>query len=114
MINTKSLTHDGMTATLEIDPNYTLTQFMDATDNNMGGFKIVVDRERNGNWTTELTSPQNGTAPQMMCLPIGWAWPTERTRMVDAYPNFQDWGQGYLNDKTNAWAYQYNEGKVVK
>ena len=114
MINTKSITRDGMTATLVLDANYTLTQFMDATDNNMGGFKIVVDRERNGNWTTELTSPQNGTAPQMMCLPVGWAWPTERTRMVEAYPGFKDWGQGYLDDKTNAWAYQYNKDKVVK
>lgn len=114
MINTKSITRRGMTATLKLDANYTLTQFMDAENNSMGGFKIVVDRERNGNWTTELTSPKYGTAPQMMCLPIGWAWPTERTRMVEAYPGFKDWGQGYLNDKTNAWAYQYNPGKVVQ
>ena len=114
MINTKSITREGMTATLTLDKDFTLTKFMDAENNSMGGFKIVVDRERNDNWTTKLTSPQNGTAPQMMCLPIGWAWPTERTRMVDAYQGFQDWGQGYLNDKTNAWAYQYNEGKVVQ
>lgn len=114
MINTKSITREGMTATLKLDANYTLTQFMDATDNNMGGFKIVVDRERNDKWTTALTSPKNGTAPQMMCLPIGWAWPTERTRVVDAYPGFGHWGQGYLDDKTNAWAYQYNPGTVVE
>lgn len=121
MINTKSRTHDGMTATLTLDANYTLTQFMDVARDedgnsldNMGGFKIVVDRERNGSWTTELTSPQDGTAPQMMCLPIGWAWPTERTRVVDAYRDFGYWGQGYLDDKTNAWAYKYNGDKVVK
>ena len=112
MINTKTNDKKGAVHTLTVAPNYTLTKFMDATDNNMGGFKIVV--ERPDGTTSELTSPQNGTAPQMMCLPYGWAWPTERTRVVDAYPGFGHWGQGYLQDATNAWAYQCEAGKVVK
>ena len=113
MINTKTNDKVGAEYTLTVAPNYTLTKFMDATDNNMGGFKIVV--ERPDGTTSELTSPkEKGTAPQMMCLPCGWAWPTERTRVVDAYPGFGHWGQGYIQDATNAWAYLYNEGKVVK
>jgi hypothetical protein len=120
MINTgRSAYHEGMTYTLTIDNDFTLNKFMDVERdaegnslNNMGGFKIIV---KHGEKLIEtLESPREGVAPQMMCLPIDWKWPTERTPMTEAYPDFDEFGRGYLGDKTNAWVYQYDKDKVVK
>ena len=120
MINTgRSAYHEGMTYTLTIDNNFTLNKFMDverradgSSLNNMGGFKIIVKHGEDKIETLE--SPREGVAPQMMCLPIDWKWPIERTPMIDAYPDFGEYGRGYLEDKTNAWVYKFIPGTVVE
>lgn len=60
------------------------------------GFKVKV--EKNGN-TYEVETPGagNSAAPQMLILPENWLWPTERTRISDAYPSFGEWGANYTN-----------------
>ncbi len=44
-----------------------------------------------------ISSPEKGSAPQMIIVPDTWQWPSERTSILDAYPNFTDWS----SDKTN-------------
>ena len=61
---------------------------------NMGGFSIEVEKENKT--VTEIHAPNlDGTAefeaPQMICVPMDWCWPTERTHILTPYPKFQDW-----------------------
>lgn len=51
--------------------------------------------ESNGHFI--ITAPTKGEAPQMIIVPDSWQWPSERTSILDAYPNFTDWS----SDKTN-------------
>ena len=44
-----------------------------------------------------ISAPKKGEAPQMIIVPDSWQWPSERTSILDAYPNFTDWS----SDKTN-------------
>ena len=53
-----------------------------------------------------------GTDPHGIVIPGKWKWPTERTSIKDAYPDFSTWAQ----DRTKAkdWYQRPNESKVVK
>jgi len=81
---------------------------------NMGGFSFIVDRDGDGTFTkcNEIKAPNNGEAPQMICVPGSWKWPTERTNISDAYSDFGSWGKNYaytdwldtaVDDKVIAW-----------
>ena len=59
-----------------------------------------------------IRTPGQGQAPQMLILPKGWEWPTECTRIDEAYPGFGEWGAGYLQG--TSWLDTKNEGKVVE
>ena len=59
-----------------------------------------------------IRTPGEGEAPQMLILPKGWEWPTECTRIDEAYPGFGEWGAGYLQG--SSWLDTKNEGKVVE
>jgi hypothetical protein len=41
--------------------------------------------------------PGEDIAPQMLVLSENWLWPTERTRISDAYQGFGEWGNNYTN-----------------
>ena len=53
-----------------------------------------------------------GTDPHGIVVPGKWKWPTERTSIKDAYPDFNTWAQ----DRTKAkdWYKRPNESKIVK
>ena len=55
----------------------------------MGGFSIMVQSDN----AITITSPTNGTSPQMICMPGTWAWPKERVGIEIAYPSFGKWSQ---------------------
>lgn len=74
------------------------------------GFVILVDKDRNvtlssdsyfqpydldqtpGNYVLTGPNPTEGMiAPQMICILGDWEWPTERTMISDAYPDFNNW-----------------------
>lgn len=114
MINTGRSGHKkGATAELTLDENFLLSYFAAASDNNVAGFKIVVGKE-DGTTTTELTKPQWGAAPQMMCLPIAWRWPVERASMVQAYKDFGEWGCNY-QAKAPEWVFfNYDKDLLYK
>ena len=60
------------------------------------GFGVMVQNEKN---VTHVT-PGNKPAPQILILPADWLWPTERTRINEAYTTFGTWCEKYIN---NTW-----------
>lgn len=64
------------------------------------GFNVKVQND--GNVT--IATPGNNPAPQILILTKDWLWPTERTRINTAYPQFGVWGENYTETdwvKTN-------------
>ncbi|MBR5335921.1 MAG: LruC domain-containing protein [Bacteroidaceae bacterium] len=59
-----------------------------------------------------IRTPEEGMSPQMLILPMGWEWPTECTRIDEAYPGFGEWGAGYLDG--TEWLNTVNKDKVVE
>lgn len=80
------------------------------SDGRMGGFALKVYDRKDGDFTT-IAAPNDGEAPQMMCLPSNWVWPNERTRITEAYPLFGEWGSNY--NVTN-WYMHYDASNLVK
>lgn len=95
-INVKSIREEGIKYTLTVDENFSISCCQGVENGNMGGFKVHVVKS-NGN-VTEIAPPfipENGhgeqEAPQMICVPNTWLWPTERTHILSPYPRFKDW-----------------------
>ena len=84
MINTSKITATGTPKEVTVAEDFTITK-------NMGGFGILVKGKNGDSNATLITAPTAGTAPQMFCVPATWAWPTERTKIQDAYPDFAKW-----------------------
>lgn len=105
MINTTTITATATTPQeVTVPENYTVT-------NNMGGFSIIVKSKDNSDSNAVLiTAPSTGAAPQMFCVPSTWAWPTERTKIQDAYPNFANWSADSNNIE---WYNNATAGKVI-
>lgn len=102
MINTSSITATGTSQTVTVPTDFSLA-------NSMGGFGITVKTNDNIN-AVIITAPDAGEAPQMFCVPGTWAWPTERTKIQEAYPNFADWNG---NSSNADWYKTPVAGKVL-
>lgn len=70
------------------------------------GFSVKVQHENN----FTITTPGNNSAPQILILSPNWLWPTERTRINVAYPDFEEWGEGYTKTE---WVKNYVPNAVV-
>ena len=104
MINTTTLTATASPIEVTVPEDYTVT-------NNMGGFSIIVKSKNNSDSNAVLiTAPSAGAAPQMFCVPSTWAWPTERTKIQDAYPDFANWSADSNNIE---WYNNATAGKVI-
>lgn len=57
----------------------------------VGKIKIVVTTDDNVGNASLIKAPATGEAPQMIIVPGDWQWPTERTKIYDAYPGFKNW-----------------------
>ena len=102
MINTTTITATATTPQeVTVPENFTIT-------NNMGGFSIIVNSKDNS--AVLIKAPSAGAAPQMFCVPSTWAWPTERTKIQDAYPNFANWSADSNNIE---WYNNATAGKVI-
>ncbi len=116
VINASSFRAEGKTARIEVPNGFTMAC---NEKDNMGGFAVGViypDKEEiieasspgtiNSNKNPELI----GKAPQMICVPYSWYWPTENTFIVDVYEGFTGWckdpennGHWHKNPKGNYW-----------
>ena len=70
--------HEGLDYTEKFDPK--------------DGFNVKVN-----NKVVTIYDPGIDTAPQILVLAHDWLWPTERTRINEAYPDFEEWGENYTN-----------------
>lgn len=82
----------GKSITISVPADFSVANTVDG--NKMGGFAVNVYNREEGTYTT-VTAPENGEAPQMMCLPSTWVWPNENARIDLAYPAFGEWGENY-------------------
>ena len=101
MINTTTITAPATPLEVNVPENFTIT-------NNMGGFSIIVNSKDNS--AVLIKAPSAGAAPQMFCVPSTWAWPTERTKIQDAYPDFAKWS---ANTNNIEWYNNATAGKVI-
>ena len=76
----------------------------------MGNFWVEVKGNGAQTGTLKVTAPGEGDAPQMICVPAAWAWPTERTSINSAYPQFSTW---VTNPDYYDWVNTPVTGKVV-
>lgn len=96
------------------------------------GFAVIVDKENTlsldsgkdfqevdltrGQGIFVLGAPNSAegqVAPQIFLVPGDWEWPTERTVISDAYPQFNDWvSWGGMMQKQ--WPSNQNSAKVTK
>lgn len=79
--------------------------------NGLGAFRIKTTHPDgstlDGNW---ITPQSNGIAPQMLLLPYGWKWPSERQHIHHAYPDFDKWvkdqdNTDWLNNRDDLFIY---------
>lgn len=81
-------------------------------DDGLGYMK--VDNLTMGEGTYLIGAPNDDkdvNVPQMILVQGDWQWPTERTNILEAYPNFKAW----IGDHTNSdWINNPEEGKVTK
>lgn len=102
MINTSKITATGTPKTVNVGADFSITK-------NMGGFGIMVKAKSGDTNATVISAPTTGAAPQMICVPDSWAWPTERTKIQDAYPDFAKWS---ANSNNIEW-YKNADNKLV-
>lgn len=98
----------GKSIEIPVPMNFSLAN-ASVSDGRMGGFALKVYDRKDGDFTT-IAAPNDGEAPQMMCLPSNWVWPNERTRITEAYPLFGEWGSNY--NVTN-WYMHYVASNLV-
>ena len=105
MINTSKITASATPKTVTVDADFSIAE-------SMGGFGILVKGKNDSNSTeaTVITAPTSGKAPQMICVPATWAWPTERTKIQDAYPDFANWS---ANSNNIEWYNNAVSDKVI-
>jgi len=61
--------------------------------------------------------PNNDEYPHAVMIPVDWAWPTERTNVITAYPKFKNWAMSTATPRANSDWYNINNavsGKVVQ
>lgn len=88
MINTMgSITNQPVTVKeYTVDQNWTLADNMDKFQ-----IEVIQDEGQEGVSSIVVKAPTAGKAPQMILVPGEWKWPTERTGIAVAYPNFANW-----------------------
>ena len=91
-----------------------------AYGNSGNGFSVEVNIPNRVDKKITTYEPGTDVAPQMLVLSENWLWPTERTRISDAYSEFLEWGANYsitnwdgYYDQTNSWVSKHTDGKVV-
>lgn len=61
--------------------------------------------------------PNDDEYPHAVMIPVDWAWPTERTNVITAYPNFKNWATSTATPRADSDWYNIGnavEGKVVQ
>lgn len=98
---------------LLVDRENTLA--IDAFNDEEKGMRLLPDLKLGeGTYLIGAPDEHGSVAPQMLLISDGdgsWERPTERTKISDAYPNFNDWISNIANSD---WTKAPAEGKVTK
>lgn len=78
--------------------------------NSGNGFSVKVEIPNRKDKVVTTYVPGEDAAPQMLVLAEDWLWPTEKTRISDAYSEFGVWGANYKN---KTWVDTPNSSRVV-
>lgn len=65
----------------------------------------------------DYSFPNNDAYPHAVMIPVDWAWPTERTNVIKAYPKFKNWATSTATPRADSdWYNKENavEGNVVQ
>lgn len=112
VINAGGYSAVGQSVTIQVKSDFTLACCLNVEGGNMGGFTVEVE----GTDHRVITAPDLGAsiseAPQMICVPVTWYWPTERTHILEPYPKFKDWCAD-MNTHTE-WHKEAESGNVVR
>ena len=92
-----------------------------AYGNSGNGFSVKVNIPDRVDKNITTYVPGQDIAPQMLVLSENWLWPTEKTRISDAYSGFGQWGadysvtnwEGYYDEANKSWVSKHTAGKVV-
>ena len=74
------------------------------------GFSVKVEIPNRKDKVVTTYVPDEDIAPQMLVLSENWLWPTEKTRISNAYTGFGEWGANYKNQN---WVNSPNSSLVV-
>lgn len=111
MINTTSKGAAAAPIVIDVPENFTMALLtQENVPMSMGNFWVDVKGNNAQNGDVKVTAPGKGDAPQMICVPAAWAWPTERTSIKSAYPDFSTWVN---NPNYYDWVNSPVTGKVV-
>ena len=111
MVNTaKGTTKGNMKKAVSFQVNVGTTwshKDLDYTENfdPKDGFNVKVN-----NSVVTIYKPGVNAAPQILVLTPNWLWPTERTRISDAYSGFGYWGEDYTKSD---WVNTRDYSKVI-
>jgi hypothetical protein len=111
MINTTSKGVAAAPIVIDVPADFTMALLTkENVPMSMGNFWVEVKGNKAQTETVKVTAPGEGEAPQMICVPAAWAWPTERTSIKLAYPDFDKW---VANPNYFDWVNSPVNGKVV-
>ena len=90
---------------------------VDAPDKWNGEFESLPVSIHVSTTNKDYSFPNNDAYPHAVMIPVDWAWPTERTNVITAYPNFKNWATSTATPRADSdWYIKENavEGKVVQ
>lgn len=90
---------------------------VDAPDKWNGEFESLPVSIHVSTTGKDYVFPNNDAYPHAVMIPVDWAWPTERTNVITAYPNFKNWATSTATPRADSdWYNKENavEGKVVQ
>lgn len=90
---------------------------VDAPANWNGEFESLPVSIHVSTTNKDYSFPNNDEYPHAVMIPVDWAWPTERTNVITAYPKFKNWATSTATPRADSdWYNKENavEGKVVQ
>ena len=90
---------------------------VDAPDKWNGEFESLPVSIHVSTTGKDYVFPNNDEYPHAVMIPVDWAWPTERTNVITAYPKFKNWATSTATPRADSdWYNKENavEGKVVQ
>ena len=90
---------------------------VDAPANWNGEFESLPVSIHVSTTNKDYSFPNNDAYPHAVMIPVDWAWPTERTNVIKAYPKFKNWATSTATPRADSDWYNLENavsGNVVQ